>query len=121
MDQGEDFISTLANVLQLYMDGMDKQASSAEIDYAALSQMMADQGQYGAINHAIIGNAVEADQSGSLQSIIKNYGPSGIILNTEKAPEKKDAQPNLDKNDQGISKTTASAASAGAKSTLDKI
>jgi len=117
-DQGEDFIGDLENLLQLSLNKYDKEDSVAKISYEALSQLLQRSGSYGSVNRNIIDQAVE--KSPALRQLIKNYDGSSVTLNTSKEPPKETLpdQPDLEKTDQGISKTTQQAASSAAQAGL---
>jgi hypothetical protein len=117
-DQGEDFIGDLENLLQLSLNKYDKEDSVAKISYEALSQLLQRSGSYGSVNRNIIDQAVE--KSPALRQLIRNYDGSSVTLNTSKEPPKETLpdQPDLEKTDQGISKTTQQAASSAAQAGL---
>ena len=117
-DQGEDFIGDLENLLQLSLHKYDKEDSVAKISYEALSQLLQRSGSYGSVNRNIIDQAVE--KSPALRQLIRNYDGSSVTLNTSKEPPKETLpdQPDLEKTDQGISKTTQQAASSAAQAGL---
>ena len=118
-DQGQDFISDLENILNLYLKKYDKENSVAKISYEALSAWMQRAGSYGSINRKIIGDAL--NKSDSLKQIIQNYDGDSVTLNTNaQSPDSSgEEQPNLDKTDQGITTTTQQAASRAAEKGLD--
>ena len=118
-DQGQDFVSDLENILNLYLKKYDKANSVAKISYEALSLWLQRAGSYGSVNRKIIGDAIA--QSDSLKSLIQNYDGDGLTLNTQaQAPEAPgEEQPDLAKTDQGITKTTQQAASRAAEKSLD--
>jgi hypothetical protein len=117
-DQGADFIGDLENLLQLSLSKYDKENSVAKISYEALSQLLQRSGSYGSVNRNIIDQAVE--KSPALKQLIRNYDGNSVTLNTVKdAPTDTAApQPDLEKTDQGISKTTQQAASRAASAGL---
>ena len=117
-DQGNDFIGDLENLLQLSLNKYDKEDSVAKISYEALSQLLQRSGSYGSVNHNIIDQAVE--KSPALRQLIRNYDGNSVTLNTSKEPPKDTLppQPDLEKTDQGISKTTQQAASSAAQAGL---
>lgn len=117
-DQGEDFIGDLENLLQLSLNKYDKEDSVAKISYEALSQLLQRSGSYGSVNRNIIDQAVE--KSPALRQLIRNYDGNSVTLNTSKEPPKDTLppQPDLEKTDQGISKTTQQAASSAAQAGL---
>lgn len=118
-DQSNDFVSDLENALNLYLRNYDNESSAATISYEALSSLMQRTGSYGAINRKIVDDAIA--QSDSLKNIIRTpLGNAGITLNTKVgSPEETEAGgPDLEKTDQGISKTTAQAASSAANAGL---
>lgn len=119
-DQGQDFIGDLENLLQVSLNRYDNENSVAKISYEALSQLLQRSGSYGSVNRNIIDQAIE--KSPALRQLIRNYDGDSVTLNTNKE-EPKDTmpdQPDLEKTDQGISKTTAQAASRAAQSGLTK-
>lgn len=118
LDQSTDFVTDLENVLNLYLRNYDKEASTGEISYEALSNWLQALGSYGSVNKQIVDKAIQS--SDKLQQLIKNPGEDGITLNTEAPPpeEPKTPQPDLSKTDQGISKTTQQAASSAAEKSL---
>jgi len=117
-DQGEDFLGDLENLLQLSLNKYDKEDSVAKISYEALSQLLQRSGSYGSVNRNIIDQAVE--KSPALRQLIRNYDGNSVTLNTSKEPPKDTLppQPDLEKTDQGISKTTQQAASSAAQAGL---
>jgi len=117
-DQGQDFIGDLENLLQLSLNKYDKEDSVAKISYEALSQLLQRSGSYGSVNRNIIDQAVE--KSPALRQLIRNYDGNSVTLNTSKEPPKDTLppQPDLEKTDQGISKTTQQAASSAAQAGL---
>jgi hypothetical protein len=118
LDQSEDFVAELENMLSVLQQSYDKHSSPAQISYKALNLKLQKSGIYGAINQSIMQNAI--DKSEVLANLIKNYDGNGIELTTQAdRPEDTDQpQPDLEKTDQGISKTTQQAASRAASSTL---
>ena len=68
--------------------------------------------------HHVIDQAVE--KSPALRQLIRNYDGNSVTLNTSKEPPKDTLppQPDLEKTDQGISKTTQQAASSAAQAGL---
>jgi hypothetical protein len=118
MDQGSDFLSSLESVLSLYLSQANDKNGLADIDYASLERKMQSLSQPGRINQAIMNQAVQSSEA--LDNMIHNVGPQGITLNTDNPPPEAtaDAQPDLEKTDQGISKTTAQAASRAAEKSL---
>ena len=118
-DQGQDFVSDLENILNLYLKKYDKENSVAKISYEALSSWLQRAGSYGSINRNIIGDAI--NQSDSLKALIQNYDGDGITLNTtaQDAETPGEEQPDMAKTDQGITKTTQQAASRAAEKGLD--
>lgn len=118
-DQGQDFVSDLENILNLYLKKYDKENSVAKISYETLSAWMQRAGSYGSLNRKIVGDAIA--KSDSLGNLIQNYDGSGITLNTHKQEDEVPGQeqPNLDKTDQGITSTTQQAASRAAQKSLD--
>lgn len=119
-DQGADFIGDLENMLQLSLNKYDKEDSVATISYEALSQLLQRSGSYGSVNRNIIDQAIE--KSPALRQLIRNYDGKSVTLNTDKEAPKDTLppQPDLEKTDQGISKTTAQAASSAANAGLTK-
>lgn len=117
-DQGEDFLGDLENLLQLSLNKYDKEDSVAKISYEALSQLLQRSGSYGSVNRNIIDQAVE--KSPALRQLIRNYDGNSVTLNTSKESPKDTLppQPDLEKTDQGISKTTQQAASSAAQAGL---
>jgi hypothetical protein len=117
-DQGEEFISDLENMLQVSLNKYDNEDSVAKISYEALSQLLQRSGSYGSVNRNIIDQAVE--KSPALRQLIRNYDGDSVTLNTEKEAPKDtlQPQPDLEKTDQGISKTTQQAASSAASAGL---
>jgi len=105
-------------LLQLSLNKYDKEDSVAKISYEALSQLLQRSGSYGSVNRNIIDQAVE--KSPALRQLIRNYDGSSVTLNTSKEPPKETLpdQPDLEKTDQGISKTTQQAASSAAQAGL---
>ncbi len=118
-DQSDDFISDLENMLNLFLRDYNKQGSPAKIPYEALNNWLQKTGSYGSVNRLIIDQV--KDKSDTLSKLISNHDGQGITLNTDAmAPEDEaDAQPDLEKTDQGISKTTQQAASRAAEKGLD--
>lgn len=118
-DQGQDFVSDLENILNLFLKKYDKENSVAKISYETISSWMQRAGSYGGINRKIIGDAI--GQSDSLKQLIQNYDGDGITLNTNAQSQETpgEEQPNLDKTDQGITATTQQAASRAAEKSLD--
>lgn len=118
-DQSDDFISDLENILNLFLRDYNKQDSPAKIPYEALNNWLQKAGSYGSVNRLIIDQVKE--KSDTLSQLIANYDGQGITLNTDAmAPEDEaEAQPDLEKTDQGISKTTQQAASRAAEKSLD--
>jgi hypothetical protein len=118
VDQGHDFVSDLENAINLYIRQSDVEGSVADVNYETLSQWLQRSGSYGSVNRKIIDAAVA--KSPSLKNMITNYDNDSVTLNTV-AAEPADAaapQPDLEKTDQGISKTTQQAASRAAQSGL---
>lgn len=117
-DQGNDFISSLETALNLYLDQANDKDELGKIDYATLGRLMGRVGSYGSVNHKVIDAAL--GQSEALKTLIQNYDSEGITLNTNKEPPANTAaqQPDMEKTDQGISKTTAQAASSAAQQSL---
>lgn len=118
-DQSDDFISDLENMLNLFLRDYNKQGSPAKIPYEALNNWLQKTGSYGSVNRQIIDQV--KDKSDTLSRLINNHDGQGITLNTDAmAPEDEaEAQPDLEKTDQGISKTTQQAASRAAEKGLD--
>lgn len=118
-DQSDDFISDLENMLNLFLRDYNKQGSPAKIPYEALNNWLQKVGSYGSVNRLIIDQV--KGKSDTLSQLIANHDGQGITLNTDTlAPEDEaDAQPDLEKTDQGISKTTQQAASRAAEKGLD--
>ncbi len=118
-DQSDDFISDLENMLNLFLRDYNKQGSPAKIPYEALNNWLQKTGSYGSVNRLIIDQV--KDKSDTLSKLISNHDGQGITLNTDAmAPEDEaEAQPDLEKTDQGISKTTQQAASRAAEKGLD--
>ncbi len=118
-DQSDDFISDLENMLNLFLRDYNKQGSPAKIPYEALNNWLQKTGSYGSVNRQIIDQV--KDKSDTLSKLINNHDGQGITLNTDAmAPEDEaEAQPDLEKTDQGISKTTQQAASRAAEKGLD--
>ena len=117
VDQGGDFISSLEAALDLYLDQANAKGLTATIDYATLGRLMTRFGLVGKINQHIIDSAIA--KSEALQTLIANHDGEGITLNTDSEPPKDEVdQPDLEKTDQGISKTTQQAASRAAEKTL---
>ncbi len=119
-DQGQDFIGDLENLLQVSLNRYDNENSVAKISYEALSQLLQRSGSYGSVNRNIIDQAIE--KSPALRQLIRNYDGDSVTLNTNKEAPKDTMPdpPDLEKTDQGISKTTAQAASRAAQSGLTK-
>lgn len=119
-DQGADFIGDLENMLQVSLSKYDNEDSVAKISYEALSQLLQRSGSYGSVNRNIIDQAIE--KSPALRQLIRNYDGTSVTLNTDKEAPKDTLppQPDLEKTDQGISKTTAQAASSAAQAGLTK-
>jgi hypothetical protein len=117
-DQGQDFIGDLENLLQVSLNKYDSEDSIAKISYEALSQLLQRSGSYGSVNRNIIDQAVE--KSPALRQLIRNYDGNSVTLNTSKEAPKDTlpSQPDLEKTDQGISKTTQQAASSAAQAGL---
>lgn len=117
-DQGQDFIGDLENLLQVSLNKYDSEDSVAKISYEALSQLLQRSGSYGSVNRNIIDQAVE--KSPALRQLIRNYDGNSVTLNTSKEAPKDTlpSQPDLEKTDQGISKTTQQAASSAAQAGL---
>ena len=117
-DQSQDFVTDLENILNLYLNDYDKENSVGKISYEALSQWLQRAGSYGSINRKIIGDAIA--KSDSLQNMIQNYDGDGITLATNAQDPKTPGEqnPDLDKTDQGITKTTQQAASRAASKGL---
>jgi hypothetical protein len=118
-DQSNDFISDLENILNLFLRDYNKQGSPAKIPYEALNNWLQKNGSYGSVNRQIIDQVIE--KSDTLGKIISNYDGQGITLSTDAAApdDTAQAQPDLEKTDQGISKTTQQAASRAAEKSLD--
>jgi len=117
-DQGQDFIGDLENLLKVSLNKYDSEDSVATISYEALSQLLQRSGSYGSVNRNIIDQAVE--KSPALRQLIRNYDGNSVTLNTSKEAPKDTlpSQPDLEKTDQGISKTTQQAASSAAQAGL---
>ena len=120
MDQGGDFVSSLETALNLYLDQANTDEDTVHIDYATLSRLMTRLGAYGSISRGVIDKAVNSPQGEALKNMIQNYGADGITLNTDVQAEQPTAQPqpDMEKTDQGISKTTQQAASSAATAGL---
>jgi hypothetical protein len=117
-DQSNDFITDLENVLKLELINYNRKKSPGEISYESLSQKLQKLGSYGSVNRRIIDSAIE--KSEVLSQLIKSYDEDGIDLSTdEESPKDKAPKPDLEKTDQGISKTTQQAASRAAQKELD--
>lgn len=119
MDQGGDFVSSLETALNLYLSNANDQGGTVTIDYGTLTRLMARvDGYSGKLNKDIIGQA--KTKSDALMTIIHAVGEDGITLSTNAEPsdENELPTPDLEKTDQGISKTTAQAASSAAQSSL---
>lgn len=117
-DQSNDFITDLENVLKLELVNYNRKKSPGKISYASLSQKLQKLGSYGSVNRRIIDSAIE--QSEVLDQLIQSYDDSSISLSTdEEAPKDNAPKPDLEKTDQGISKTTQQAASRAAQKELD--
>jgi hypothetical protein len=118
LDQTPDFIADLENLLQLLVKEYDKKSAPAKFSYKFLNQKLQNSSVYGSVNRKIIDAAKE--QSEVLDQLIKNYDGDSITLNTKMdEPEDDMPKPDLQKTDQGISKTTQQAASRAASSGLD--
>lgn len=119
LDQTPDFIFDLENLLKLLVQEYDNKGATAKLSYAYLNQKLQNSSMYGSINRRIIDAAKE--KSDVLANLIKSYDDNTITLNTKKdMPKDSEApQPDLEKTDQGISKTTQQAASRAAQSGLD--
>lgn len=118
LDQTPDFIADLENLLTLLVKEYDKKSAPAKFSYRYLNQKLQNSSVYGSVNRKIIDAAKE--KSEVLSQLIKNYDGDSITLNTQKdAPEDDVEQPDLEKTDQGITKTTQQAASRAASSSLD--
>jgi hypothetical protein len=117
-DQGEEFISDLENMLQVSLNKYDNEDSIAKISYESLSKLLQRSGSYGSVNRDIINQAIE--KSPALRQLIRNYDGNSVTLNTDKEAPKDtlQPQPDLEKTDQGISKTTQQAASSAASAGL---
>jgi hypothetical protein len=117
-DQSDDFVANIENILKLYLQNYNKESSPGDIPYGAINDWLQGSGSYGSVNRKIIDDL--KSQSPVLGSLIKNYDEKGITLNTDvDAPDDTaPAQPDLEKTDQGISKTTAQAASSAATAGL---
>lgn len=118
MDQGQDFVSDLENILHLYLRDYDKEGAAANLNYETLNGLLQRAGSYGSVNRKIIDDAI--NKSDSLRQLVRDYDEEGITLNTNKDSVDPDVQdqPDLEKTDQGISKTTAQAASRAASKGL---
>ena len=117
-DQGNDFITDLENVLKLELINYNRKKSPGEISYASLSQKLQRLGSYGSVNRRIIDSALE--KSEVLDQLIKSYDNNSVSLNTdEESAKDKTPAPDLEKTDQGITKTTQQAASRASQKELD--
>jgi deoxyribodipyrimidine photolyase len=118
LDQSPDFVADLENLLTLLVREYDKKSAPAKFSYKFLNQKLQQSSSYGSVNRKIIDMAKE--QSDVLSQLIKNYDADTITLNTRHDAPEDDAapQPDLDKTDQGITKTTQQAASRAASSSL---
>jgi hypothetical protein len=118
-DQSEDFLSDLENVLNLYLKDSDKKRSPAKINYETINNWLTRANVYGRVNKSIIDAAIE--KSDTLRNLIARTEDNYLVLNTDIDKPKDDtvAQPDLEKTDQGISKTTQQAASRAAQSSID--
>jgi hypothetical protein len=118
-DQTPDFIYDLENLLTLLVREYNKKSAPAKFSYKYLNQKLQSSAVYGSVNRRIIDAAIEKSQV--LSNLIKNYDGVGLTLNTDVDSEDDGAvaQPDLDKTDQGITKTTQQAASRAAQSGLD--
>lgn len=118
LDQTPDFIADLENLLKLLVREYDKKSAPAKFSYNFLNQKLQNSSVYGSVNRKIIDAAKE--QSEVLGQLIKSYDGDSITLNTKMdEPEDNMPKPDLEKTDQGISKTTQQAANRAATSGLD--
>jgi hypothetical protein len=119
MDQGGDFVGSLETALNLYLSNANDTNGTVTIDYGTLTRLMARvDGFSGKLNKDIIGQA--KTKSDALMTMIHAVGNDGITLSTNAEPgdENEMPTPDLEKTDQGISKTTQQAASSAAQSSL---
>lgn len=117
-DQTPDFIFDLENLLTLLVREYNRKSAPAKFSYKFLNQKLQSSAVYGSVNRRIIDAAME--QSEVLSSLIKNYDADTLTLRTKNDDTEDDvAQPDLDKTDQGVTKTTQQAASRAAQSGLD--
>jgi hypothetical protein len=117
-DQTPDFIFDLENLLTLLVREYNRNSAPAKFSYKFLNQKLQSSAVYGSVNRRIIDAAIE--QSEVLSNLIKNYDADTLTLKTKNDDTDDDvAQPDLDKTDQGVTKTTQQAASRAAQSGLD--
>jgi len=117
-DQTPDFIFDLENLLTLLVREYNRKSAPAKFSYKFLNQKLQSSAVYGSVNRRIIDAAIE--QSEVLSNLIKNYDADTLTLKTKNDDTDDDAaQPDLDKTDQGVTKTTQQAASRAAQSGLD--
>jgi len=117
-DQTPDFIFDLENLLTLLVREYNRKSAPAKFSYKFLNQKLQSSAVYGSVNRRIIDAAIE--QSEVLSNLIKNYDADTLTLKTKNDDTEDDvAQPDLDKTDQGVTKTTQQAASRAAQSGLD--
>jgi hypothetical protein len=117
-DQTPDFIFDLENLLTLLVREYNRKSAPAKFSYKFLNQKLQSSAVYGSVNRRIIDAAIE--QSEVLSNLIKNYDADTLTLKTKNDDtEDNVAQPDLDKTDQGVTKTTQQAASRAAQSGLD--
>jgi len=119
LDQTPDFIADLENLLTLLVREYDKKSAPAKFSYEFINKKLRNSSVYGSVNRVIIDAATE--KSEVLSNLIKNYDKNSLTLKTKNDMPDDDSQPqpDLNKTDQGITKTTQQAASRAAQSGLD--
>lgn len=112
----DDVVDTLVSVLHLILNQSDSSASTSELTYPAISQLLQRAGETGMMDYKLFDKLFK--ENPQLQSLVQSYSGKGVRLNTSKQPEKPTPGPNMAKTDQGVSQATQQAASAGAAATL---
>jgi hypothetical protein len=112
----DDVTDTLTSVLHLMLNQSDSSASTSELTYPAISQLLQRAGEFGQMDYKLFDKLYK--ENPAIQALVQSYSGKGIRLNTHKQPDKGTPGPNMAKTDQGVSQTTQNAASSGAAATL---
>jgi hypothetical protein len=112
----DDVVDTLTSVLHQLLNQSDSKASTSELTYPAISQLLQRAGSYGMMDYKLFDKIYH--ENPQIQAVIQDYNGQRVKLATDKQPEKGPAGPNMAKTDQGVSQTTQQAASSGASATL---